>query len=370
MIKKFQCSSFPELYSKITEIGKEKLGLDKIPFSLSNLEHPSSDHQTVGDIHDFIIKCAKKFNGNESDAHIKKLLEDLNENYPKVSYENPKVDDGEMTKENMGLMANIFLNGIDLPGSKLNLYGKPGYYSNFFMDMYLGNQTEAMEYFNKLSKKEQKKALTAREGFCQFSPIFAPIIGQKMAYFENNGFTTKEKKEIKLLFNLNNENKHFDILKKLLKNGADANAYDIYGFTALHHAVLYFDDRMVTELLRRGANPNAESRDGTRPLSLFSCPDKPCKIKMISDLLQHNASLTNKDHANILRAKVEKYSYDIHSSVRVREAFPRDKNECEKCMKIANKKCAACNLVVYCSSECQKVDWKFHKFTCKKSRDQ
>lgn len=242
--------------------------MDEIPFSLSNLEHPSSDYQKVGDIHDFIKKCAQKFGGDESDAHIKKLLEDLNENYPKISHENPKIDDCELTKEDMGLIANIFLNGIDLPGSKLNLYGKPGYFSNFFMDMYLGNQTEAMEYFNKLSKKEQKKALTVREGFCQFSPIFAPIIGQKMAYLENNNnFTSKEKKEIKLLFNLNNENKQLDILKKLLKNGADVSAHDIYGFTALHHAVLYLDDRMVTELLRRGANPNAESRNGRRPLS-------------------------------------------------------------------------------------------------------
>jgi hypothetical protein len=370
-MEKFECSSFPELYSKITEIGKEKFGLDEIPFSLSNLEHPSSDCQTVGDIYDFIDKCAKKFSGNESDEHINKLLEDLNENYPKVSYENPKIDEGELTEENRYLITNIFFNGIDLPGSKLNLYGKPGYYSNFFMDMYLGNQTEAMEYFNKLSKKEQKKALTVREGFCQFSPIFAPIIGQKMANLENEAkFTTKEKKEIKLLFNLNNENKQFDILKKLLKNGADANAYDIYGFTALHYAVMYFDDRIVTQLLRFGANPNAVSRNGRRPLSLFLCPAHPSKIKMISDLLQHNASLANKYHANILRAKVEKYSDDIHLSVRVREAHPRDKNECEKCMKTANKKCAACHLVVYCSSECQKVDWKFHKITCKKSKDQ
>lgn len=37
-----------------------------------------------------------------------------------------------------------------------------------------------------------------------------------------------------------------------------------------------------------------------------------------------------------------------------------------KCNKIATKHCSNCKIVSYCSSECQKADWKIHKSTCKK----
>ena len=43
---------------------------------------------------------------------------------------------------------------------------------------------------------------------------------------------------------------------------------------------------------------------------------------------------------------------------------------CKQCGKLANEseifqKCAACRLVVYCGSACQRLDWKTHKDACK-----
>ena len=36
----FQCASMPEMYSEMTDIAKERMELDKLPFPLSALEHP------------------------------------------------------------------------------------------------------------------------------------------------------------------------------------------------------------------------------------------------------------------------------------------------------------------------------------------
>ena len=55
-------------------------------------------------------------------------------------------------------------------------------------------------------------------------------------------------------------------------------------------------------------------------------------------------------------------------AVRVREAMPRADNECEKCEGNAIKRCSGCRLVYYCSTACQKQDWKFHKVTCQKNK--
>ena len=77
------------------------------------------------------------------------------------------------------------------------------------------------------------------------------------------------------MYSGNNENKHLQILKKLLKLGADPNAHDINGFTPLLHAMYYGDQYMIATLLIKGANPNSESIYGFRPLTMFTSPVYP-----------------------------------------------------------------------------------------------
>lgn len=44
-----------------------------------------------------------------------------------------------------------------------------------------------------------------------------------------------------------------------------------------------------------------------------------------------------------------------------------DSNICANCLKVgADKFCAACKTAHYCSAECQRADWKFHKTVCSK----
>jgi ankyrin repeat protein len=55
---------------------------------------------------------------------------------------------------------------------------------------------------------------------------------------------------------------HLDIVKLLLKQGADANAQQQGGFTALHAAAMNGDEPMVEALLKASANPRLPADDG------------------------------------------------------------------------------------------------------------
>src|SRR5436190_19190973 len=58
------------------------------------------------------------------------------------------------------------------------------------------------------------------------------------------------------------------LLQFLVAHGADVNAHDSRGTTALHQAVVGASLDKVQVLLNAGANPNLQHRDGTSPLHL------------------------------------------------------------------------------------------------------
>ena len=361
----FQCNTSQELYIKLQVIAKYKLGLDGVPFSLLALEHPP-DVNAKSNISDFMYKCIKAASGDKSEADAIKLIKFLKVNHPGESYENPKLSDSQPTEDEENLIHHIFCEGIDLPGSRHNLFGHLKYFSSFFIDMYFGNYTEFKDYIKNLSKEELDKTMKRREGYCQYSQTFAPILGLRMINIERKVcFTSQQVQEIRSMYSGCNEHKHLEILKEVIQLGANVNAHDIYGFTPLHFAVLHQNEGMVSVLLENGANPNPESRIDNNPLSSLNDCVSESKMKCIDILIQYNARLTVKEEINELRASVETHgTKDL--AIKVREAHPRDKEECEKCSKPTPKQCGACGKVYYCSSACQKLDWKFHKITCQK----
>ena len=378
-LKIFNCKSFQEVYSILECIAKNKMGLDRVPFPLSALENPPGNVNSPN-IESFIVQCMKANNNDNSDAQAIKLIKFLKENPPKESFENPKFSDSKPTQNELYLMQHIFSFGIDLPGSRHNPFGHLQYFSSFFIDMFFGNYTEFNNHVKSLSKKDLKKAMKKREGYCQYSPIFAPILGMKLAQIDAHLVTSEEEQKIKTMYNLKNENKHYQILLKLIKLGADVNAHDINGFTPLHFAVCVFHREMCKALLRHGANPNPENRDNRKVplfyLSYFLRNESAMRI--IDILIQYNANLRlkNDNYKDRTRKRINEFRSNVEAhgsldlAVRVRESHPRDKEECEKCMKPAVKKCSACSLVYYCTPACQKLDWKFHKVTCQKNKIQ
>ena len=357
--------SYAAMYDWMEFIAQFKMGMRELPFPLSALEQPGII--PCPEILSFLDRCMKAANCDNSEAKVIELIEYLKDNPPKVSFENPKFKE-KYTKDEKDLMQHILHDGLELPGSRHNLFGHLQSFSSFFIDMFFGNYTEFIDHVNSLTKADLQKELNRREGYCQLSPLFASIIGFKLVDMEKKlHFTSKEVKEFRSMYSGCNENKHVEITNKLVQLGADVKAHDIFGFTPLHYAVLSRNEGMVTVLLKNGANLNAESGDGFRPLTSLICAGHVVTLRLIDILLQYNAKVIDKKDIEEIRNKVQ-INGSRELAVRVREAHPREKNRCEKCTGPAEKKCAACNLVFYCTPACQKGDWKFHKVTCKKVR--
>ena len=373
-LKFFNCTSCEELYTKLQQIHEEFKPVEgeHVPFALQELKQfPSRVRKIV-----ITTYLGIYLNAYKSD----KLIKDLRKNPPKESFENPVVQQCSSYEEWVAM--GSLMHNIDLPGSKYNPPGL-GYYSDLFFDSFFGNFSVFNEQIRKLTKEELKKKLNTREGYPQFSPVFAPIIGRKMVFIEDAGtlLTDQNIKDIRLMYNGDNENKHVKILEKLLKLGADPNAHDILGNTPLSYASVIIDNdclKIASLLLRYGANPNYGTLQYESILDsfIFAFGNSPEYWSVIDLLLSYNAKPTDYEEAMKIRYFMEG-TYTVDYVVKIRESFPKNifpkkDNICERtfCEVSTVKKCGACGFVVYCTPACQKLDWKFHKPTCKKKREE
>ena len=201
-------NSYRQLYTALEFIAKYKMGLDGLPFPLSAHENPPGN-MMCPEINAFLRRCGSADKGDRSEMEAIKLIKFLKENPPKNRYESPVLPDAEPSQNEKNLMFYVFSHGIDLPGSKHNLFGHLQHFSSFFIDMYFGNYTEFNDYVKGLTKEELTKVLNRREGYCQSSPIFAPILGLRMVGIENKLLYTKEQvQKIRSMYSGCNENKH------------------------------------------------------------------------------------------------------------------------------------------------------------------
>lgn len=74
----------------------------------------------------------------------------------------------------------------------------------------------------------------------------------------------------------------------LLIFGASVNARDAMGWTPLHHAAWYNCGEIFSFLLTRGANPNALTASGERPIDL-ACRNNAKDILDNPDLMKKSA---------------------------------------------------------------------------------
>jgi ankyrin repeat protein len=79
--------------------------------------------------------------------------------------------------------------------------------------------------------------------------------------------------------------KRFQLLPWLVENGADINAKDSAGYTALHHAARGTHTiAQVEELLRLGAKSNLKAKDGTTPISLGQTAGKSRLVELLKSI--------------------------------------------------------------------------------------
>ena len=92
-----------------------------------------------------------------------------------------------------------------------------------------------------------------------------------------------------------------EILEKLIALGADLNAPDSYGYTALHFCFLLADDendihfKMATKLLEAGANVDVRNRQQVTPLYIALEMEK--SVEIIDLLIRFKADPYIKDMA-------------------------------------------------------------------------
>merc|ERR1719154_602502 len=73
----FKCSTLQQLYLIIERIAKDKMSLEKLPFTLEELESPESHNP---DIDAFILQCEGTVAGKSADVEAKELIEFLKKN--------------------------------------------------------------------------------------------------------------------------------------------------------------------------------------------------------------------------------------------------------------------------------------------------
>jgi uncharacterized protein len=81
-----------------------------------------------------------------------------------------------------------------------------------------------------------------------------------------------------------------EFIEIMLEHGANIDAQNIYGLTALHYACLTDsrDASVVEFLLKKGANPNIADGNGDTPLHHVLWPNEECK-RIAEILLTHGA---------------------------------------------------------------------------------
>ena len=133
----------------------------------------------------------------------------------------------------------------------------------------------------------------------------------------------------------------------LLKHGADINAQNGIGETAIADAVLSKTLVCVEFLLDRGLDPTIRDNDG-------------CSFE---------ASYPFDRDLKILFATARRNKSKAMKEVAMDEAGGSLK-KCEVCGALNARRCTSCFLTRYCGRECQKVDWPQHKIRCKEVRRQ
>ncbi|TFK27872.1 ankyrin [Coprinopsis marcescibilis] len=168
--------------------------------------------------------------------------------------------------------------------------------------------------------------------------------------------------------------RHLEVLQFLISRGLPVNLHDIVGHTALHHAVIGDMPRkqeIMKILIKAGADVNGRNRWGEPPLlSAIVSGD----VVGMEVLLEGGADINICDADDVSPSK----NYVVYGprvaatfekwlKIRSGKPDPLTTKSCAQCgvKNTPLKNCSRCLTVQYCSKECQAAAWKGHKPDCK-----
>eukprot|EP00088_Acartia_fossae_P062102 TRINITY_DN7476_c0_g1_i2.p1 TRINITY_DN7476_c0_g1~~TRINITY_DN7476_c0_g1_i2.p1 ORF type:complete len:396 (+),score=63.20 TRINITY_DN7476_c0_g1_i2:63-1250(+) len=263
---------------------------------------------------------------------------------------------------------NYISRGVDAPGSLFAPYGL-GYFDEFYMSMFLGNYTDFMEITSSMTKEQLDKALRTRVGYLKHTPIFIPIVGQRM-YGLPMMFDWDTVKKVQAMFP-KREKQHLKIFKKLIQLGAEVNVRELTGKTPLFYTfyVMHPDSAvMASIMLKMGLSPNERDFSGSCPLGKAVSHGN---LRMVEILMEYNADpytkITNFDPSLIIEFAARSLNIDTLRLLlqAPRKEDTRSEGMCARCRAPSVKMCSNCKLIRYCSLSCQKENWPKHRPLCK-----
>nr|GAT56403.1 predicted protein [Mycena chlorophos] len=133
-----------------------------------------------------------------------------------------------------------------------------------------------------------------------------------------------------------------DVVRYLLKNGADLNYRDRYGGTAIFGAMLHNHTAVIDALMEFGADIDTKDADEYSARDLFVT----CGPQVAATMTKWIRKRAGEEEA------------------------PREVKRCDQCKSLWTdgallKICSRCRVARYCSAECQKKAWPKHKTSCK-----
>jgi ankyrin repeat protein len=155
---------------------------------------------------------------------------------------------------------------------------------------------------------------------------------------------------------------HLPVVQSLVEEfGADVDGALDDGSTSLYIACEFGQMDVVRCLVKEfGADVNKAKRDGRTPLMMAS------KLKddsMVRFLTKYGANVQASSNHFGTAANVS----EMFGAPLVQTEFLKAKTHCANpvCSGTGLKKCAGCEKVYFCGSECQVAHWPAHKAECK-----
>jgi len=285
-----------------------------------------------------------------------------------VSYEDS--DQTPLTGLEAKILKHMWAGGMDY-----SPHAKGTHLSDWCVTLWRGDYNKMMTFIQGIQGEELTQQLEIRESYMHMSSIFHVIQGARTLTSPHPQFQEIQRQHRGLTGD------HMACLNKLIDLGVKIDTHDFAGYTPLVHCMTRYGTeytlKLAKILLEKGANANSRMRFGS--VALHECVAHKM-TDAIALLVKYNADPQIPDMDGVT-------PQDMNRAPEISRLFAKaTSKQCKEMRNVAKmtgykdcvvcaisqdtKRCAACFLVYYCGSECQRGDWTNHKGQCKQTQNE